>query len=161
MTIFKALICLHFRITIKGFIDIKRNCLIYKRESPPGGYYSRMKIRAIRGATQLSVDSASEMTEAVTELLTQLFTKNNIGNQDLVSILFTATPDLKSEFPAAAARNLDLGGVPLICASELDVSGALARVVRVMVHAYSESERAEIKHIYLRGAVVLRPDLAK
>ena len=120
-----------------------------------------MKIRAIRGATQLSVDSASEMTEAVTELLTQLFTKNNIGNQDLVSILFTATPDLKSEFPAAAARNLDLGGVPLICASELDVSGALERVVRVMVHAYSESERAEINHIYLRGAVVLRPDLAK
>lgn len=120
-----------------------------------------MKIRAIRGATQLAADSATEMTNAVTELLTEIFSKNGIQNQDLISILFTATPDLRSEFPAAAARQLDLAGVPLICASELNVSGALERVVRVMIHAYSPLERTDIKHVYLRGAIALRPDLAK
>lgn len=119
-----------------------------------------MKIRAIRGASQLEQDNASEMTEAVTELLTAVFKENGVIKDDLVSILFTATPDLKSEFPAAAARNLDLSDVPLICAAELDVSGALPRTVRVMIHAYSERSRSEIKHIYLRGASVLRPDLA-
>ena len=121
----------------------------------------RVKLRAIRGATQLSVDTSEEMTSAVVELVQQMMELNGVENQDLVSILFTATPDLKSDFPAAAARSLDLASVPLICAQELDVTGALARTVRIMIHSYSELPREAIQHVYLRGASALRPDLAK
>lgn len=120
-----------------------------------------MKVRAIRGATQLEVDSVEEMRSAVVDLLTTLFAENDISTDDLISILFTATPDIHSDFPAAAARTLNLGSIPLICAQEIDVSGALPRVVRVMVHAYSHHTHAEIKHIYRRGAQSLRKDIAQ
>ena len=120
-----------------------------------------MKVRAIRGATQLSVDSAEEMKSAVVDLLSELFSANEIATDDLISILFTATPDIHSDFPAAAARTLDLGSVPLMCAQELDIEGALPLVVRVMVHAHSHRSVAEIKHIYRRGAVALRKDIAQ
>ena len=120
-----------------------------------------MRVRAIRGATQLRADNPDEMAEAVTELLREIFSKNALLKEDLVSILFTATEDLICDFPAAAARQLDLGDIPLICAREIPVSEALPRVVRVMVHAYSESTHTEIKHIYLRGAEVLRRDIAQ
>ena len=120
-----------------------------------------MKVRAIRGATQLDVDSVDEMRVAVVDLLTTLFSENEISTDDLVSILFTATPDIHSDFPAAAARTLELGSIPLICAQEIDVAGALPRVVRVLVHAYSHRTHAEIKHIYLRGAEALRQDIAQ
>jgi chorismate mutase len=120
-----------------------------------------MKVRAIRGATQLRVDEASEMAEAVTELLRELFSKNDLLKGDLISIFFTSTPDLVADFPAASARTLELGDIPLICATEISVPGALPRVVRVMIHAYSERSHAEIKHIYTRGAEVLRRDIAQ
>ena len=120
-----------------------------------------MKVRAIRGATQLETDSVEEMREAVVDLLTTLFSENEVSTDDLVSILFTATPDIHSDFPAAAARTLDLGSIPLICAQEIDVSGALTRVVRVLVHAYSNRTHEEIKHIYRRGAQSLRKDIAQ
>jgi len=120
-----------------------------------------MKVRAIRGATQLSVDSVEEMREAVVDLLTSLFSENEISTEDLVSILFTATPDIHSDFPAAAARTLDLGAIPLMCAQEIDVVGALPLVVRVMVHAYSHKNHSEIRHIYRRGATALRKDIAQ
>ena len=120
-----------------------------------------MRVKAIRGATQLIADDPLEMADAVTELLTDLFDKNGIEKVDLISILFTATGDLSSDFPAAAARKLDLGDIPLICAKEIDVIGSLPRVVRVMVHAYSDLPHAEIKHIYRRGAEVLRRDIAQ
>lgn len=118
-------------------------------------------IRALRGATQLSADSAAEMTEAVVELLTALFDRNDLSTDDLVSIIFTSTPDLRSAFPAACARTLGIGEVPLICAQELDVEGALPRVVRVMVHAELDRPRGDVVHVYLRGAEVLRQDLAQ
>jgi chorismate mutase len=118
-------------------------------------------IRALRGATQLSVDSADEMTEAVVELLTELLDRNGLGTDDLVSIIFTSTPDLRSAFPAACARTLGIGDVPLLCAQELDVENALPRVVRVMVHAELDRPRAEVVHVYLRGAEALRQDLAQ
>ena len=120
-----------------------------------------MKVRAIRGATQLSKDDSVEMSEAVTELLSELFEKNGIAKDDLVSIFFTSTADLLSDFPAAAARRLDLGDIPLMCAREIPVTDSLPLVVRVMVHAYSEQSHAQIKHIYKRGAEVLRRDIAQ
>ena len=120
-----------------------------------------MKIRAIRGATQLQSDDASEMKDAVTELLQEIFSKNELQKEDLISIFFTSTGDLRSDFPAAAARTLDLGDIPLMCAQEIPVANSLERVVRVMVHAYSPRSHAEIKHIYTRGAEVLRRDIAQ
>lgn len=118
-------------------------------------------MRAIRGATCLKHDSASEMSEAVVELLQEIMTRNNVAAHDLVSILFTATPDLTSAFPAAAARSLDLSDVPLICAQEIDVQGAMPRVIRVLVHTETVLGRQDIKHVYLRGAEALRQDIAQ
>ena len=120
-----------------------------------------MAVRALRGATCLGADDRDEMHDAVVELVSELLERNAMTTDDLISIVFTATPDLHSEFPAAAARRLGLGDVPLICAQELDVAGALPRVVRVMVHAETGLARAEIVHVYLRGAEVLRKDLAQ
>lgn len=120
-----------------------------------------MTVRAFRGATQLRVDEFQEMQEAVVELLAELFERNGLHHDDLVSILFTATPDLHCGFPAAAARSLGLGDVPLMCAAELDIEGALPRVVRVMVHAHSDRPRADVVHVYRRGAEALRQDLAQ
>ncbi len=120
-----------------------------------------MKLRAIRGATQLRADNVLEMEEAVVELLESIFRENELAVSDLVSILFTATPDLTSEFPAKVARTLDLGAVPLMCAVEIDVKGALPRVIRVMIHAYSARESLEITHVYTRGAEALRRDIAQ
>ena len=108
----------------------------------------------------LQDDDAQEMADAVVELLTQMLERNGLGFDDLVSVLFTATPDLHCAFPAAAARGLGLRDVPLICAQELDVEGAARRVVRVLIHAESDLPRADIAHVYLRGAEVLRQDLA-
>jgi chorismate mutase len=101
------------------------------------------------------------MSEAVLELLQEMFSRNAVDLEDLVSILFTATPDLTSAFPAAAARSLNLADVPLICAQEIDVAGAMPRVIRVLVHVESTLARADVKHVYLRGAEALRQDIAQ
>ena len=120
-----------------------------------------MNVRAIRGATCLQHDDAAEMAEAVTELLSELMTRNSISSDDLISVLFTATPDLHSAFPAAAARGVGLADVPLICAQEIDVAGAMEKVVRVMVQVQTSIPRSDIKHVYLRGAEALRQDIAQ
>ena len=117
-------------------------------------------VRAFRGATQLSADTKAEMREAVVELLQDLLKANSISDDDLISILFTATPDIQSDFPAAGVRELGLVDLPLICAQELDVAGSLPRTIRLLIHANSSLTRSEVTHKYLRGAVVLRPDLA-
>ena len=117
-------------------------------------------VRAFRGATQLSADTKAEMREAVVELLQDLLKANSISDGDLISILFTATPDIKSDFPAAGVRELGLVDLPLICAQELDVAGSLPRTIRLLIHANSSLTRSQVTHKYLRGAVVLRPDLA-
>ena len=106
-------------------------------------------------------DDAVEMAEAVTELLTELMARNDTSPDDLISVLFTATPDLHSAFPAAAARGVGLADVPLICAQEIEVVGAMDKVVRVMVQVQTQKSRAEIKHVYLRGAEALRQDIAQ
>jgi chorismate mutase len=118
-------------------------------------------IRAIRGATRLTADDPGEMSEAVVELVSAMLERNAVSHDDLVSVIFTATPDLVSMFPAAAARGLGLGDVPLLCAQEIDVAGALSRVVRVLAHAELDRPRADVVHVYLRGAEVLRQDLAQ
>jgi chorismate mutase len=118
-------------------------------------------VRAMRGATQLSADDRDEMSEAVVELLQAMLARNGMSTDDLISMVFTSTPDLVCEFPAAAARALDIGDVPLICAQELNIDGALPRVVRVMAHAETDLPRADVTHVYLRGAEALRRDLAQ
>jgi chorismate mutase len=118
-------------------------------------------VRAFRGATQLLADDKLEMRGAVVELLQEILFGNEIANEDLISILFTATPDLKSEFPAVGVRMYGIDDVPLICAQEIDVSGSLPRTIRVLIHAESMRSRSEVIHKYLRGAQILRPDLAE
>ena len=118
-------------------------------------------VRAIRGATQLDRDDRDHLLASVDELIRAILEQNEIDHDDLISMMLTATPDLRSEFPAVAARALGIGDVPLICAQEIDVKGALPRVIRVMVHAHSDRARDQIRHVYLRGAVALRRDLAQ
>jgi chorismate mutase len=118
-------------------------------------------VRAIRGAVQLDTDDREHLLASVDELIRAIFAQNDIDTDDLISMILTATPDLRSEFPAVAARALGIGDVPLICAQEIDVAGALPRVIRVMVHVESDRGRGEIRHVYLRGAAALRRDLAQ
>ena len=119
-----------------------------------------MALRAVRGATHLSADDADEMREAVVELLGELLARNALSTDDLISVLFTATPDLVSLFPASAARALNIADVPLICAQEIDVAGGMPRVVRVMAHVETPLARADVTHVFLRGTQALRVDLA-
>jgi chorismate mutase len=116
-------------------------------------------IRALRGATTLEVDDEPHMVERVTELLSEMLERNAVAHEDLISILFSATPDLHSAFPALAARRMGLGDVPLMCAQELDIDGATPRCIRVMVHLNSTRPRDEMRHVYLEGARGLRDDL--
>jgi chorismate mutase len=116
-------------------------------------------VRALRGATTLDVDTEEHMTERVLALLEAMFMRNELQNDDLISILFTATDDLHRTFPATAARKYGLGDVPLICARELDVEGGTPRCVRVMMHVNTEKSRAQLHHVYLEGATNLRDDL--
>jgi chorismate mutase len=118
-------------------------------------------IRAIRGATQLDSDDRDHLLVSVEELIREILDQNDIDTERLVSMILTATPDLHSEFPALAARQLGIGDVPLLCAQEIDVDGAMPRVIRVMVHIESDVPRGEIRHVYLRGAAALRRDLAQ
>jgi chorismate mutase len=120
-----------------------------------------MAVRAVRGAVQLDRDEAEEMREKVSGLLTEILQRNSLGVDDLISVLFTATPDLHSDFPAVAARKLGIVDVPLMCAAELDVPGALPRVVRVLAHIETDLPRADIAHIYQGAAAALRRDIAQ
>ena len=120
-----------------------------------------MAVRAIRGATQVEADDREQVLDATRELVQTVMDRNGLVSEDLISILFTATPDLVSEFPALAARELGLGDVPLMCATEIAVPHALPRVLRLMAHAESPRARTDIQHVYLRGAVALRRDIAQ
>jgi chorismate mutase len=118
-------------------------------------------VRAIRGAIQVDDDSHDAILEATTELVSEIMQRNRLTTDDVISVLFTASPDLTAQFPALAARKLGFHDVPLICASEIDVPGALPRVVRLMAHVETDRPRSEIQHVYLRGAVALRQDIAQ
>ncbi|MEZ0071746.1 chorismate mutase [Planotetraspora sp. GP83] len=118
-------------------------------------------VRAIRGAIQVDGNDRDSIVTGTTELVTEVMERNKITTDDVISVIFTATPDLTAEFPALAARKLGFHDVPLLCASEIDVPGALPRVVRLMAHVDIDRPRHEIQHVYLRGAVALRVDIAQ
>ena len=120
-----------------------------------------MAVRAVRGATQLDSDDREHMLDRVAEMVNDVMTSNGLEVDDFISIIFTSTADLVSEFPAYAARRLGFTDVPLICAKELEIQGSMARVVRMMAHVETDRPRSEISHVYLRGAEVLRQDLAQ
>lgn len=118
-------------------------------------------MRAIRGAIQIDLDEPTVMREGVVELVSKILASNHLAPIDLISVLFTCTPDLVSDFPAASARTMGLELVPLLCAVEMAVPGSLPRTIRVLIHCNTELEQDEISHIYLRGAVALRKDIAQ
>lgn len=113
----------------------------------------------MRGATTVEADQPELIREAVIELLESMLDDNDLSPADVISAVFTATPDLVSEFPAHAARLLGWTDIPLLCAQELPVTGALPRCIRVMLHAEMTRERSAVRHAYLRHAVLLRSDL--
>jgi chorismate mutase len=118
-------------------------------------------VRAVRGATQLDIDDRDHMLARVTEMVTEVMDANGWGVDDFISIIFTATTDLVSEFPAYAARILGFTDVPLICTRELEIEGSMPRVVRMLAHVETDLPRADITHVYLHGAADLRRDLAR
>ena len=120
-----------------------------------------MAVRAVRGATQLDEDSREHMLDRVAELVTDVMAANDLDVDDFISIIFTATSDLVSEFPAYAARQLGFSDVPLVCARELEIEGSMPRVVRLMAHVETDLPRAEVTHVYLHGAANLRRDLSR
>lgn len=120
-----------------------------------------MALRGVRGATCLAANDAEEMRDAVHELLGEMMQRNGLDADHVISVLLTGTPDLTCSFPAAGARDFGLIDVPLLCAQEMDVDGALPRVVRILMHVDTELPRRQIQHVYLRGAEVLRQDLVQ
>jgi len=116
-------------------------------------------VRAVRGATQLEVDEREHLLERVAELVREVLRRNALTNDDLISIIFTATADVRSEFPAYAARLMGMTDVPLLCARELEIEGSMPRVVRLLAHVETDLTRDQITHVYLHGAAVLRRDL--
>jgi chorismate mutase len=117
-----------------------------------------MKLRALRGAVTVDRNDPDSILEGTEALVREVMARNDLAPEDMVSCIFTCTPDLDAEFPAVAARRLGLDAVPLICAREIDVPDALPRVIRLMVHCYADDGRRP-QHVYLRGAAGLRRDL--
>ena len=118
-----------------------------------------MAVRALRGAVQVDADERELILDGIRELVTEVLDRNGLVPDDLISVIFTATPDLKAEFPAYAARQLGITDVPFLCATEIDVPGAMPRVLRLLAHVETDRPRAELRHVYLRGAAALRTDL--
>jgi chorismate mutase len=119
---------------------------------------ARVRLRALRGAITVEGNEADAILGATEELVREVMGRNELRAEDLVSCIFTCTDDLDAEFPALAARRLGLDRVPLLCAREIDVPGALPRVIRLLVHCYAEPD-TPAHHVYLREAVSLRRDL--
>jgi chorismate mutase len=118
-----------------------------------------VKLRALRGAITVDANESDAILDATEELISTMVGRNDLDHDDIVSCLFTCTPDLNAEFPAVAARRFGLSDVPLMCAQEMAVPGQLPRVIRVMMHCYAPPER-KADHVYLREATRLRADLA-
>lgn len=118
-----------------------------------------MPVRALRGATTLDADTAEQVTTRVQALVGALLERNRLAHEDLISLLFTATDDVISMFPATAARDMGLGDVPLLCARELAVVGSAPRCIRLLMHVETNRPRSELHHVYQEGARSLRDDL--
>jgi chorismate mutase len=120
-----------------------------------------VSVRAIRGATQVDANDRDAILEATAELVRTVLDRNGLDPEQLISVVFTATPDLTADFPAYAARSMGITDVPLLCAAEIDVPGAMPRVVRLLAHVESDRPRRDFRHVYLRGAQALRTDLPR
>lgn len=116
-------------------------------------------VRALRGATTVDDDTPEQINERVGALVNEMLARNDVDKDDLISVIFTATDDVTSMFPAAAARAVGLGDVPLLCARELAIQGGTPRCIRVLMHLSTERSRSELRHVYLAGAEGLRDDL--
>jgi chorismate mutase len=120
-----------------------------------------MRLQALRGAITCTEDSKAEIDAKTALLVKELFARNELAHDDVVSIMFTTTPDLTAEFPASAARTaLGLNQVALLGAQEQDVPHGTPRCIRVLVHCYSDRSRDQLQHVFLEGAAALRADLA-
>jgi chorismate mutase len=117
----------------------------------------RLRVRALRGATTVDEDTVEQVTQRTQALLAAIVARNGVEHANVISLLFTATDDIHSMFPATAARAAGFGDVPLLCARELDINGAQPRCIRVMMHLETSNE--QLHHIYLEGARGLRDDL--
>jgi chorismate mutase len=124
----------------------------------PARIRRRMRLRALRGAITVAENEAGAILAATDELVREVMERNTLRAEDMVSCIFTCTEDLDAEFPAVAARRIGLSAVPLLCAREIDVPGALPRVIRLLVHCYADPQ-TPAHHVYLREAVSLRKDL--
>lgn len=116
-------------------------------------------LRALRGATTVDADTVEQVNERVQALVAAMLERNAVHHDDIVSIVFTATDDVHCMFPAAAARAVGLGDVPLLCAQELDIEGGTPLCIRILMHIYTDKGRGELHHVYLEGARGLRDDL--
>jgi chorismate mutase len=116
-------------------------------------------VRGLRGATTVDEDTVSQVTERSQELMRELMTSNGLVEDDIISVLFTATADVTSTFPATAIREIGFGAVPLLCAAEIAVPGSKPLCIRVLLHVNTTKSREQIKHVYLHGAQGLRDDL--
>ncbi len=120
---------------------------------------AEMTVRAARGAIRVDKDTAQDVLSATERLLSAMLERNEVAGDDIVSAFFTVTQDLRSVFPAEAARRMGLGSVPLLCAQEIPVAGSMPRVVRILMHFHTDRAQAAIAHVYLDGAESLRDDL--
>jgi chorismate mutase len=116
-------------------------------------------VRALRGATTIDADTADDVRARTIALLEQMIERNGVDHDDIISVLFTATDDIHSMFPASAARDIGFGDIPLICARELDITSATPFCIRVLMHLSTPRSRSELRHVYLEGASGLRDDL--
>jgi chorismate mutase len=117
------------------------------------------QFRGLRGATTCATDTPEEIAVATQELLRGMMDLNELSHDDVVSVIFTTTPDLTSAFPATGARGIGFGDIPLLCASEINVPGSMSLCIRILMHVYTTRSRNELRHVYLRDAQGLRDDL--
>jgi chorismate mutase len=134
------------------------------RNTPEGRYEARLtsahvRLLALRGAITCDENTKQEVEEKTQRLVKELLARNELEHEDLVSLIFTATEDLTAEFPAAAARAVGLGDIPLLCARELAIEGGKPMCIRLLVHCYTDRPRDQLHHVYLDGARSLRDDL--
>jgi chorismate mutase len=118
-----------------------------------------LMVRGLRGATTVEEDTVEQVTQRSQELMRQIMERNELTEEDIVSVLFTATADVTSIFPATAIREIGFGAVPLLCAAEIAVPGSMPLCIRVLLHVYTGRSKEEIHHVYLHGAQGLRDDL--
>jgi chorismate mutase len=118
-----------------------------------------LSVRGLRGATTVDADTVPQVTERSQELMLEIMARNGLVEDDIISVLFTATADVTSAFPATAIREIGFGAVPLLCAAEIAVPGSMPHCIRVLLHVSTPRPRDEMHHVYLHGAQVLRDDL--